>query len=186
MSIDVHNRRSSDSIAKLFIKIDRSGSGPHPNTKHTAAHNPGDIVTQNESSKGRRQYRWNIHKYVQNIFINLKKSFQSDLCVPEWFLIEKRMHKSNLTVFILLPIFCCLLWPCDIQFKSEPSRNGAHAHAYQFPPLCCFKRYHKVTFENKWGLKSYILNVDIEKEFPMELRLSAFPGRLLQLVYILV
>jgi len=54
MSTDVHNRRSSDSIAKLFIKIDRSGSGPHPNTKHTA-HNPGDIVTGNESSKDRRQ-----------------------------------------------------------------------------------------------------------------------------------
>jgi len=43
-----------------------------------------------------------------------------------------------------------------------------------------------VTFENKLGLKSYILNVDIKKEFSVEFRLNAFPGRLLQLVYILV
>jgi len=96
------------------------------------------------------------------------------------------MHKSDLSVFVLLPMLFCLLCPCNIQFKSKPSRYSAHAYAYQFPPLCCFKRYHKVTFENKLGLKFNILNVDIEKEFSVEFRLSAFPGRLLQLIYILV
>lgn len=103
MSIDVHYRRSSDSTAKLFIKIDRSGSGPTQtrSTQHTAAHKTGDIVTRNENSKDGRQWRWNIHKYAQNIFIN-------------WQIISKRIYvcqndsllKRKCTNRIQL-FFCC-------------------------------------------------------------------------------
>ena len=106
--------------------------------------------------------------------------------IPYWK--ENAQIEFNCICFVanIVLMFTVSLYPCNIQFKSEQSRYSACAHAYQFPLFCCFKRYQKVTFENKLGLKSYILNVDIEKEFSVEFSLSAFPGRLMQLVYILV